>query len=151
MTDQTNSPSNVDIDTDDTSRKNWPAIRNGLRRKCPRCSQGKIYGKYLKIENHCEHCGQEFHHHRADDFPPYITITIVGHIVLSLATSVQIIYGPPMWLHMLLWLPLILILSLSFLPPIKAALVGLQWAQKMHGFGDDDTSPNWQAKAPPVD
>lgn len=121
----------------------WQAIRRGLRCKCPRCNIGSIYGKYLKIEVSCKHCGQEFHHHRADDFPPYIAITIVGHIVLSAATSVQIIYGPPMWVHMSLWLPLILILSLSLLPPIKAGLVGLQWAHYMHGFDTEDLSPKW--------
>lgn len=124
-------------------RNVWTAIRHGLKLKCPRCNQGKIYGKYLKVQDSCNHCGQEFHHHRADDFPPYIAITIVGHIVLSLATTVQILYAPPMWLHLSLWIPLIIILSLSLLPPIKASLVGLQWAHKMHGFNDEDTSPAW--------
>ncbi|MGL1920170.1 MAG: DUF983 domain-containing protein [Hyphomicrobiales bacterium] len=128
---------------DPQSRGVWHAMRNGLKGKCPRCGQGKVYGKYLKVKDSCDHCMQEFHHHRADDFPPYIAITIVGHIVLSLATTVQILYSPPMWVHMALWLPLILILSLSMLPPIKASLVGLQWAHKMHGFNDEDTSPVW--------
>ncbi|MCJ8322376.1 MAG: DUF983 domain-containing protein [Rhizobiales bacterium] len=124
-------------------RNVWQAIRRGLSCKCPRCNIGKTYRKYLKVADECNHCGQEFHHHRADDFPPYIVITIVGHIVLSAATSLQIIYGPPMWVHMALWLPLILILSLSMLPPVKAALVGLQWAHYMHGFDTDDHSPKW--------
>lgn len=128
-------------------RKIWPAMRNGLRNKCPRCGEGKVYGKYLKVKDSCDHCGQELHHHQADDFPPYIAITIVGHIVLSLATTVQILYAPAMWVHMALWLPLILILSLSMLPPIKASLVGLQWAHRMHGFNDEDASPEWNDEA----
>lgn len=125
-------------------RNVWRAIRRGLTSKCPRCNQGKVYYKYLKIRDNCAHCGQELHHHRADDFPPYIAITIVGHIILSAATTLQILYTPPMWLHLSLWLPLILIMSLAILPPIKAALVGLQWAHRMHGFNDEDTSPDWQ-------
>lgn len=145
MTD-TNSE-NIDVAADvferPEERNVWRAMRHGLSRKCPRCNQGKIYGKYLKVKDSCDHCGQQFHHHQADDFPPYIAITIVGHIVLSLATTVQILYSPAMWAHMVLWLPMILILSLSLLPPIKAALVGLQWAHRMHGFNDEDTSPAW--------
>lgn len=133
----------TDVSPTSKERSVWHSMRNGLRGRCPRCNSGKIFGKYLKIKDSCSHCGQEFHHHRADDFPPYITITIVGHIILSSATSVQIIYGPPMWVHMLLWLPLILILSLAMLPPVKAALVGIQWAHYMHGFETEDHSPKW--------
>lgn len=142
MTDLNNDTNVLDQD-ESLKRKVWPAIKHGLANKCPRCNQASVYYKYLKIKDSCDHCGQELHHHRADDFPPYIAITIVGHIVLSLATSLQIIYSPPMWVHMSLWLPLILILSLSMLPPIKAALIGLQWAHRMHGFNDEDTSPAW--------
>lgn len=135
----------TDTDLLPTSKERsvWHSMRNGLRCRCPRCNRGKIFGKYLKIKDSCSHCGQEFYHHRADDFPPYITITIVGHIILSAATSVQIIYGPPMWVHMLLWLPLILFMSLAMLPPVKAALVGIQWAHYMHGFDTEDNSPKW--------
>jgi uncharacterized protein (DUF983 family) len=51
-------------------------------------------------------------------------------------------FTPSMWVHAMLWGPAILISSLLLLPPIKGALIGLQWANYMHGFdpnaiGDD--------------
>jgi hypothetical protein len=48
--------------------------------------------------------------------------------------TVELLYGPPLWLHFTIWLPLIILLSLAILPVVKGALVGLQWALRMHGF-----------------
>jgi uncharacterized protein (DUF983 family) len=79
-------------------------------------------------------CGEELHHHRADDAPPYFTIIIVGHVVVSLLLAVEMAYRPPLWLHAALWLPLTVLLALVLLPPVKGVLVGLQWALLMHGF-----------------
>ena len=31
----------------------------------------------------CEHCGEEIHHHRADDLPAYLVVVIVGHVVVG--------------------------------------------------------------------
>jgi uncharacterized protein (DUF983 family) len=91
-----------------------------------RCDQARA--------NSCPACGEELHHHRADDAPPYFTIVIVGHIVVSLVLLVEMTYRPPLWVHMMLWLPLTVALALLLLPAVKGALVGLQWALRMHGF-----------------
>ena len=144
MTNLNNSTDIETIDNDEAEQRNvWQSVKRGLFCKCPRCNIGKTYYKYLKVVDNCEHCGQELYHHRADDFPPYIAITLVGHIVLSLAVSVQVAFAPAMWVHMALWLPMILTLSLTMLPPIKASLVGLQWALRLHDFDTDDNSPEW--------
>ncbi len=77
-------------------------------------------------------------HHRADDAPPYFTIIIVGHIIVPLLMTVELLYGPPLWVHLSIWLPLTIILSLLILPRVKGGIVGLQWAHRMHGFGGED-------------
>jgi uncharacterized protein (DUF983 family) len=89
------------------------------------------------VADACPTCDEELHHHRADDAPPYFTIVIVGHIVVSLVLLVEMTYRPPLWVHAMLWLPLTVALALLLLPPIKGALVGLQWALRMHGFDPD--------------
>ena len=104
----------------------------------PVLRQGRhVSARYLKVADQCPSCGEELHHHRADDAPPYFTIVIVGHVVVSLALAVEMAYRPPLWLHAALWLPLTVMLALVLLPPIKGALVGLQWALLMHGFDPD--------------
>jgi len=115
----------------------------GAKGKCPSCGEGALYGKYLKVEPVCASCGEELHHHRADDAPPYFTIFIVGHVILPVALAVELAFMPAMWIHVALWLPLIVGSTLLSLPPIKGALIGLQWANYMHGFdpnaiGDDE-------------
>lgn len=80
-------------------------------------------------------CGEELYHQRADDAPPYFTIFIVGHIVVPLVLIVEKIWHPDMWVHMVIWAPLILGLTLFLMPRVKAAVIGLQWALRMHGFG----------------
>lgn len=116
-------------------RDPWQAIGKGLHGLCPACGEGRIFRAYLKVNDTCPTCGEELHHHRADDAPPYMTIFIVGHIVGTLMLLAEH-YWPdaPIWAHALVWPTLTLALSLSLLPRVKGALVAYQWALRMHGF-----------------
>ena len=113
------------------------AMRRGLTRKCPECGKGHMFNGYVKVSDTCDHCGLELHHQRADDAPPYFTMLIVLHFVISGILTVEQIYSPPTWVQLTIWLPVSLIASLVLLPHIKGTLIGLQWARKMHGFSDD--------------
>jgi uncharacterized protein (DUF983 family) len=113
------------------------SLLRGARLTCPACGKGAMFRRYLKVAYNCPDCGEALHHHRADDAPPYFTIVIVGHVVVGLMLAVEMAYRPPIWLHASIWLPLTVLLALLLLPPIKGALVGLQWALLMHGFDPD--------------
>jgi uncharacterized protein (DUF983 family) len=115
-----------------------PAIGRGLRRRCPNCGRGKIMTRYLKVVANCPSCGEDLSHHRADDAPPYLTIVVVGHIIVPLILFVETRWHLPTTVHMAIWLPLTLLLSLVLLPSMKGAVVGLQWALRMHGFDRSD-------------
>lgn len=112
------------------------AVRRGFMMKCPHCGAGKLFGRFLKVVDHCPACGEEFSHHRADDFPPYLVIMIVGHVMVPVVFAVEMAYAPPMWLEFLIWLPVTLISCLALLQPIKGAVVGMQWQLGMHGFAE---------------
>ncbi len=114
------------------------AMARGAQLRCPSCRKGRLFRSYLKVRDACATCGEELHHQRADDAPAYFTVFIVGHIVVSLILSVEMTLRPPLWLHFALWIPLTVMLSLLLLPPIKGALIGLQWALRMHGFDPDN-------------
>ena len=77
-------------------------------------------------------------------------MVIVGHVVIAGVLVLEKAYAPPSWVHLALWLPLTVILSLWLLPRVKGALVGLQWALRMHGFGgeadDETTEPDMSMK-----
>jgi len=113
----------------------WPAVRRGLRGRCPACGEGKVFRAYLKVNGKCPKCGEELHHHRADDAPPYMTIFVVGHIVGSLLLVADKFWpSAPLWLHGMIWPTLSLILCLWLLPIMKGGLIAYQWALRMHGF-----------------
>ncbi|WP_445500528.1 DUF983 domain-containing protein [Microvirga sp. G4-2] len=111
------------------------AMKRGFVGHCPACDKGRLFGRYLKVVDRCEACGTELHHHRADDLPPYLVIFIVGHLIgygiLMTETKMEM----PLWVHLAIWPLLTLVLSLALLQPVKGAVVGLQYALGMHGFG----------------
>ena len=117
----------------------WAAMKRGFRSRCPRCGQGKLFRAFLKVDDHCQVCGLDFTPHRADDLPAYLVIIIVGHIVVPTALWIETDYSPPAWLQLAIYLPFTLVASLALLQPVKGAVVGLQWALRMHGF--DDSPP----------
>jgi uncharacterized protein (DUF983 family) len=117
-------------------RNIWQAMTRGWRQRCPSCGEGRLYGKYLKVNDVCSTCGTELHHHRADDAPPYFVMTITAHIVVGGILILERLYSPPTWVQLSIWLPMLVLLSLWLLPRVKGALIGYQWALKMHGFGN---------------
>lgn len=114
-----------------------PAMLRGWRQRCPNCGTGSMFKGYLKVRDACPTCGQELHHHRADDGPAYLTILIVGHLLAPALLFTYSKWRPE---------PLVMIagftigtvaLSLYLLPRLKGTLVALQWANRMHGFGSE--------------
>ena len=110
-------------------------LMRGLRGRCPKCGEGHIFRAFLKVADNCEVCGEAFHHHRADDFPAYLVIVIVGHIVGAATLAVEATFAPPLWLHAVIWLPITIAMALGLLQPIKGAVVAYQWEHGMEGFG----------------
>ena len=122
----------------------WTAVKRGFRCRCPRCGEGKLFRAFLKVDDHCSVCGLDFTPHRADDLPAYLVIIIVGHIVVPAALWIETNYAPAVWLQLTVYLSFTLVASLLLLQPVKGAVVGFQWALRMHGFDDnapDEISP----------
>jgi uncharacterized protein (DUF983 family) len=124
----------VEIHADRETRAVWKAIGNGLRCRCPNCGQGKLFRAYLKVADTCDQCGEELKWHKADDLPPYLSIIIVGHVIVGLMLELEAVAPQAPWMYLATMVPLALIMPLAMLPSIKGAVVGLQWANYMHGF-----------------
>lgn len=132
MTDQVQPHTHDDSDT--AERPLWPAILKGFRRKCPNCGSGPILKGYLKLRDSCTVCREDLSHARADDGPAYLTILIVGHIMApSLHVAFTTFRPEPLVLFTIFAIGCVA-LSLYLLPRLKGAIVGFQWARRMHGF-----------------
>lgn len=116
-------------------RDTFESVWRGFKGCCPKCGEGRLLHSYLKVVDTCPKCGEAMHHHRADDAPAYFTMLIVAHVTVGGLMAIEQRYAPPTWVQLSIWLPLTAIMCLVLLPRIKGALVGLQWALRMHGFG----------------
>ena len=112
------------------------ALWRGFRGRCPACGEGRIFRAFLKVADRCACCGEELYHHRADDFPAYLVIVIVGHILVPIVLVVETEIAPVVWISMMLWPSLALAMALALLQPVKGAVVAIQWYGGMHGFQD---------------
>src|SRR6202035_1351964 len=75
-------------------RNVWTALKRGLRGRCPRCGEGKLFRAFLKVDDHCSVCDLDYTPHRADDLPAYLVIVIVGHLVVPAILWIEIGYSP---------------------------------------------------------
>jgi uncharacterized protein (DUF983 family) len=114
----------------------WPAVRRGLMRRCPNCGEGHLFEGYLKVTDTCPACGEVLKHHRADDGPAYLTILVVGHILAFMMHFIWVTFRPEPLVFATMLTVVAVGLSLWLLPRFKGAIVGYQWAHRMHGFGD---------------
>lgn len=110
------------------------AILRGLVGKCPRCGEAKLFAHYLKPVPCCPACGQDWTGHQADDFPPYISIFLTGHIMAPILIELGSTDRLPMWGKLLAGLVIASVLLLGFLQPAKGAIIALQWWMGMHRF-----------------
>jgi uncharacterized protein (DUF983 family) len=126
----------VSMQASGVKRELGRAMRRGFMGRCPNCGEGRMFRAYLKVADCCPVCGEELHQQRADDAPPYLTMLVVGHFIVAGIVAFEA-FAPqmPIWVGAIGWMILTLIASLIILPRIKGALVGYQWALRMHGFG----------------
>ena len=102
----------------------------GLAGRCPRCGEGRLFEGYLKVRPRCSACGLDFGFADSADGPAVFIMLIAGFAVLGAALAVEIAYEPPIWLHLVIWLPLALIVCLALLRPMKGLAVSLQYVHK---------------------
>jgi len=111
----------------------WPPvdpISAGLKGRCPRCGEGRLFSGFLTVGKECSTCRLDYSFADAGDGPAVFVILIIGFIVVGLALWMEVSYSPPLWLHFILWVPLTLVLCLTALRLIKGVLITLQYRNK---------------------
>jgi uncharacterized protein (DUF983 family) len=102
-------------------------IRAALGCRCPRCGQGRLFNGLLNVRGACEVCGLDLSAQDAGDGPAVFVILFLGFIVVGLAALVEVRFSPPIWLHLVLWTPFIIVGAIAMLRPLKAGLIALQY------------------------
>ena len=110
----------------------------GLTCRCPRCGSGKLFRGFLTVAERCEVCDLDLSAHDSGDGPAVFIILILGFVVVALALWVEMSFAPPLWLHAILWPPVILGGALAMLRPFKATLIALQFKHYTDDFDEPD-------------
>jgi uncharacterized protein (DUF983 family) len=108
-------------------------LRAAFACRCPRCGKGPLFSGLLSVRKNCETCGLDLSAQDAGDGPAVFVILFLGLIVVGLAALVEIKFSPPIWVHLVLWTPLILVGAVVMLRPIKAGLIALQYRHRLLG------------------
>lgn len=106
------------------------SVRAALLGRCPRCGQGALFAGYLTVASRCERCGLDYAIFDPGDGPAIFVILIVGFLVAGGALIVEVRFQPPYWVHAVIWLPAIFILTFSFLRLVKSTLLVLQYKHR---------------------
>jgi uncharacterized protein (DUF983 family) len=115
-----------------TSRRDaGPSVLlTSLSGRCPRCGEGRLFQGYLALPPCCSVCGLDYTPFQAGDGPAVFVILIVGAVVAGGALLTEVNFHPPYWVHALIWGPMVVILSLSLLRPLKAGMIVLQYKHR---------------------
>ena len=114
----------------------WKA---GLAGRCPRCGEGRLYGGFLRLAERCEVCGLKLSELNAADGPAFFAMSAVGTLVAFAALFMEVAYSPPVWVHLLIWLPTIAVLSLVLLRPLKGIMVAQTYRHRGFEAKGDET------------
>jgi uncharacterized protein (DUF983 family) len=121
------------VDKPTQDRAIWPEVEPiaaGLKGRCPRCGEGRLFSGFLTVGKRCSNCGLDYSFADAGDGPAVFVILIIGFVVVGLALWTEVTLSPPLWLHFIIWIPLALLLCLTALRLIKGVLITLQYRNK---------------------
>ncbi len=107
-----------------------PPSQTGMRGRCPRCGEGRLFNGFLDVAPRCQACGLDFSFADSGDGPAVFIMMIVGFLVVGLALFVEFTFSPPYWVHAILWIPLVIGLSLGLLRPLKGFMIAQQYRHR---------------------
>lgn len=116
--------------------KNISLLKTAFCHKCPACGKGDIYEKLLEVSVKCSECGQRLKEHDAGDGPVFFAMFLSGIIITGMAFLVEIYFMIPLWLHIIIWFPVTIGMSIFLLKIAKSMLIGLQYCHNVGDFQD---------------
>ena len=110
----------------------------GLAGRCPACGEGHLFDGFTKVADRCEACGVDLTPYGGAEGPAVFIILIVGTLMGFGALVTEVAYQPPVWVHLIIWLPLTCILCVLLMRPLKGLMVGSAYRNKAAEAGRND-------------
>ncbi|WP_310017790.1 DUF983 domain-containing protein [Croceicoccus sp. BE223] len=110
-------------------------LKSGWKGLCPLCGRGKMFRKWLKLNDRCPSCGLDYSFAAPDDGPAFFSLCIVAFPLTFIAVWIQAAFEPPFWVHLVSSLPLLVLGCIFPLQPIKGWLVASQYVNDAQEAG----------------
>ena len=107
-------------------------LKTGLAGKCPRCGRGKLFDGYLTVADKCQSCGLSYAFADGGDGAAWFVMLFVCAVGVGSILGIEVAYSPPFWVHALIAIPLLIILPMLLLRPVKGLLINQQWKTDAH-------------------
>ncbi|MEP3421367.1 MAG: DUF983 domain-containing protein [Erythrobacter sp.] len=104
-----------------------PALMRGIKGSCPRCAKAKLFRAWIKPVDQCSACHHDWSVQQADDFPAYIGIFVVGHLLAPIVIVMIGTFGVSAWLTLAIILPIAIVMLIAMLQPVKGGVIALLW------------------------
>jgi uncharacterized protein (DUF983 family) len=117
----------------DDAHPRLSSVATGLRCACPRCGRGKLYQGLLTVRDTCDECGLDLSRLNTDDGAAFFIIVVYSAIIIPLALWVEFAFKPPLWVHLMIWIPVILGGAIALMRPLKAWLVAQHYKHNIDG------------------
>jgi uncharacterized protein (DUF983 family) len=105
-----------------------------LAGRCPHCGKGSLFSRGLRSVETCSVCHEDLTAQRADDFPSYLVILVLGHVLVPIVVGVNMAWDLPLGPQMIVWSVMAALIAVLMIRPAKGAVIGAQWALRMGGF-----------------
>lgn len=115
-----------------------PLFLNALLCRCPACGHAELFDGFLSVRKRCSFCNIDLTGHDSGDGQVPFIIFLVGAIVLGLALYVETRFAPPVWVHLIIWMPLTIVLVLGLMRPAKALMIAAQYKHRRQDFQNND-------------
>ncbi|MGV0879881.1 DUF983 domain-containing protein [Martelella sp. FLE1502] len=111
----------------------WPRLepwRVGIRGKCPRCGEGRLFSSFLKLAPKCNVCGLDYDFADPADGPAFFVICFGCIPSVLFAVWAEVTYQPSFWFHIFVSMPVVFLSCIPMLRPLKGWLVASQFHHK---------------------
>lgn len=103
----------------------WLSATRAAFWRCPSCGKGHLFRAYLKQVDACDVCGEQYGHIRADDGPAWLTILVVGHIIVGLILAIEPYTTWTSAPAIAVWSVLTIAMTLALLPSAKGIFISI--------------------------
>ena len=110
------------------------SVTTGLRCACPRCGRGRLYQGLLTVRDTCDECGLDLSRLNTEDGAAFFVIVVYSAIIIPLALWVEFSFKPPIWIHLAIWLQVIIGGSIVLMRPLKAWLVAQHYKHNVDDY-----------------